>query len=224
MRNFKLYTLTLVTVLCLFFSGCGKNDEKAVLETTNTFLQAAMDCDTETVTKYCSESVLTELGLNAIAPEVAENIIYENIQIDKNSLSEESQKSVNDFCTYYSNNIIQAFNVLDATVEDGIGTVNATLTTYNHDALSSLSGDSFKEDLSTLISNYQEEHMDELISINLNEGNESMMNKVFDDLMPEIMAAMKKSYDSYSSEEVSITLTLEKTEDTWMITNATLVH
>ena len=66
--------------------------------------------------------------------------------------------------------------------------------------------------------------MEELISINLNEGNDAMINKVFDDLMPEIMAAMKKSYDSYSPEELNLVLTLEKQNDTWLITKATLTQ
>ena len=223
MKKFYLYTLTLLIGLCLSFTGCG-SDKKEILTTTETFLQAAMNCDMETLSKQCNETVLTDLGLNAISTEFTENIIYENIQVDKNALSEESQKAVLDFCTYYSNNIIQNYTLGDATVENETGTVNATVTTYSHDALSALSSDSFKTELSTLMTNYQEEHMEELISINLNEGNEAMMNKVFDDLMPEIMAAMKKSYDSYSPEELNLVLTLEKQNDTWLITKATLTR
>ena len=223
MKKFYLYTLTLLIGACLSLTGCG-SDKKEILDTTETFLQAAMNCDMETLSKQCNETVLTDLGLNAISTEFTENIIYENIQVDKNALSEESQKAVLDFCTYYSNNIIQNYTLGDATVENETGTVNATVTTYSHDALSALSSDSFKTELSTLMTNYQEEHMEELISINLNEGNEAMMNKVFDDLMPEIMAAMKKSYDSYSPEELNLVLTLEKQNDTWLITKATLTQ
>ena len=90
------------------------------------------------------------------------------------------------------------------------------------DALFALTGDDFQTELSNLMTTYQEEHMDELISININDGNEAMMNKLFDDLMPEIMGIMKKSYDSYTPEDVNITFTLEKQNDIWMITNATL--
>ena len=223
MKKFYLYTLTLLIGACLSLTGCG-SDKKEILDTTETFLQAAMNCDMETVSIHCNETVLTDLGLNAISTEFTENIIYENIQVDKNALSEESQKAVLDFCTYYSNNIIQNYTLGDATVENETGTVNATVTTYSHDALSALSSDSFKTELSTLMTNYQEEHMEELISINLNEGNEAMINKVFDDLMPEIMAAMKKSYDSYSPEELNLILTLEKQNDTWLITKATLTQ
>lgn len=218
----RLYTLALITCLCCSFIGCGKSDKNMVLETSDIFLQAAMDCDMETLSKQCNETVLTDLGLNAISTEFTENIIYENIQVDKNALSEESQKAVLDFCTYYSNNIIQNYTLGDATVENETGTVNATVTTYSHDALSALSSDSFKTELSNLMTNYQEEHMEELISINLNEGNEAMINKVFDDLMPEIMATMKKSYNSYSPEELNLVLTLEKQNDTWLITKAAL--
>jgi len=223
MKKFYLYTLTFFTGLCLTFTGCG-SDKKEILNTTETFLQAAMNCDVETVTKYCNETVLTELGLNSISPEFAENTIYENIQVDKTALSEESKAAIGEFCTYYSNNIIQNFSVGEVTCEDGIGTVNATVTTYSKDALSALSGDAFQEELSELMSSYQETHMDELISLNLNEGSEAMMNKLFDDLMPEIMDIMKKSYDSYTPEDVNITFTLEKQNDMWFITKATLAQ
>ena len=223
MKKFYLYTITFLIGACLSFTGCG-SDKKEILTTTETFLQAAMNCDMETLSKQCNETVLTDLGLNAISTEFTENIIYEKIQVDKNGSSEESQKAVLDFCTYYSNNIIQNYTLGDAAVENETGTVNATVTTYSHDALSALSSDSFKTELSTLMTNYQEEHMEELISINLNEGNDAMINKVFDDLMPEIMAAMKKSYDSYSPEELNLVLTLEKQNDTWLITKATLTR
>lgn len=221
MKKFRLYTLTLLTGLCLTFTGCG-SEKKEVVNTTETFLQAAMDCDVETVTKYCNETVLTELGLNSISPVFAETTIYETMQVDKATLSEASQLAVSEFCTYYSSNIIQNFTVGEATYEDGIGTVNATVTTYSKDALLALSGDDFQAELSSLMTTYQEEHMDELISVNINDGNEAMMNKLFDDLMPEIMDIMKKSYDSYTPEDVNITFTLEKQNDIWVITNAVL--
>lgn len=224
MKRNKLYTLTLITCLCFLFAGCGKSDKDMVLETANTFLQAAMACDMETVSQNCNETVLTDIGLNAVSPEYAETMIYENMGIEKAALSAESQKAVSDFCSYYSGNIIQNYTLGDATVENGIATVTTTVTTLSQDSLSALSTDTFQSDLNALLEAYQEEHMEELISINLNEGDEAMMNKVFDDLMPEIMVSMKKSYDSYSPEEVSITLTLEKTEDTWMITKAAIVQ
>lgn len=224
MKKHKLYTSLIMTVLCLLFTSCGLSEKTAVLETTETFLQAAKDCNMETVSSHCNETVLTSLGINAISTEFTENVIYENMQIDKTVLSEESQKAVLDFCTYYSNNIIQNYTIGDATAENGIGTVNVTITTYSHDALSALSSDNFKSELSSLMTNYQEEHMEELITINLNDGNEAMINKVFDDLMPKIMVAMKKSYDSYPPEEVNLVLTLEKQNDTWLVTKATLTQ
>lgn len=220
MKKNKLYTLPLITCLCLFFVGCG-SDKDIIYETAENVLQSAMACDVETVSSYCHENVLTDIGLNAISPEYAETIIYENIGIEKTSLSEESQKAISDFCSYYSGNIIQNYTLGEVTVEDTMATVIATVTTHSLDSLSS---DTFQTDLNAMMENYQEEHMDELISINLNEGNEAMMNKVFDDLMPEIMAAMKKSYDSYTPENVNIEFTFEKTNDNWLITKAALVQ
>lgn len=220
MKKYKLYTLTLITCLCLFFAGCG-SDKDIVYETAENVLQSAMACDVATVSSYCRENVLTDIGLNAISPEYAETMIYENMGIEKVNLSEKSQQAVSDFCFYYSDKIIQDYTLGEVTVEDTMATVIATVTTHNFDSLSS---DTFQADLDAMMENYQEEHMDELISINLNEGNEAMMNKVFDDLMPDIMAAMKKNYDSSTPKNVNIEFTFEKTNDTWLITKAALVQ
>ena len=51
----RLYTLALITCLCCSFIGCGKSDKNMVLETSDIFLQAAMDCDMETLSKQCNE-------------------------------------------------------------------------------------------------------------------------------------------------------------------------
>ncbi len=220
MKKYKLYTLTLITCLCLSFVGCG-SDKDIVYETAENVLQSAMACDVATVSSYCHENVLTDIGLNAISPEYAETMIYENMGIEKVNLSEKSQQAVSDFCIYYSDKIIQDYTLGEVTLEDTMATVIATVTTHSFDSLSS---DTFQADLDAMMENYQEEHMDELISINLNEGNEAMMNKVFDDLMPDIMAAMKKSYDSSTPENVNIEFTFEKTNDTWLITKAALVQ
>lgn len=220
MRKYKLYTLSLITCLGLLFGGCG-SDKDSVSDTADTFLQAAMDCDLETVSQYCAENVLTDIGLNALSPEYAESIIYTNLQIEKDSLSETSKQAVSEFCNYYSGQIIQNYTLGEITVENNIATLNATVTTHN---LDSISTDAFHEDLNQLMTKYQDEHMEELISVNLTDGNDAMMNKLFDDLMPDIMAVMKKSYDSYPSEEVTIEFTFEKTDDKWLITKAFLLQ
>lgn len=224
MKKNKLFTLPIILCLSLSLIGCGKSDADAIAETAETFLQAATECNMETVSEYCLESALTNIGLDALASEYVENIIYTNMQIEKDSLSEESQKAVSDFCTYYSSNLIQNFSIGEVSETEGIGLVNVTVTTYSEDALSSLSSDAFKTGLSELMNKYQEENMRELISVNLNLGEEAMMNKLFDDLMPEIMDMMKQSYDSYTPEDVRVVLTVEKTEDKWMITKASLAE
>lgn len=224
MKKNKLFTLPIILCLSLSLIGCGKSDADAIAETVETFLQAATECNMETVSEYCLESALTDIGLDALASEYVENIIYTNMQIEKDSLSEESQMAVSDFCTYYSSNLIQNFSIGEVSETEGIGLVNVTVTTYSEDALSSLSSDAFKTGLSELMNKYQEENMRELISVNLNQGEEAMMNKLFDDLMPEIMDMMKQSYDSYTPEDVRVVLTVEKTEDKWMITKASLAE
>ncbi len=224
MKKTKLITLTVISGLLLAITGCGQSDENAVTATAETFLQAATDCNIEVASSTCQASVLSDIGLDALSTEYVENTVYTNMQIEKEALSENSQQAVTDFATYYSGNLIQSFSIADASVNDGIGLVNATITTYSMDALSSLSSEAFKTNLTNLMTQYKEENESELISVSLNEGQEAMMNKIFDDLMPDIMELMKQSYSSYTPEEVQIVLTLEKTEDIWIITKASFAE
>lgn len=224
MKKTKLITLAVISCLFFSFTGCGQSDVKNITATAETFLQAATDCDIETASSTCLNTVLSDIGLDALSTEHVENIIYTNMQIEKEALSENSQNAVKDFATYYAGNLIQNFSISDASVSDDIGLVNATITTYSMDALSSLSSETFKTNLTNLMTQYKEENKSELISVSLNQGQEAMMNKIFDDLMPDIMDLMKQSYSGYTPEEVKIILTLEKTEDTWMITKASFAE
>lgn len=224
MKRTKLITLAVISCLFGAVTGCGQSDVKNITTTAETFLQASANCDIETASSVCQSTVFSDIGLDALSTDYVENVIYTNMQIEKDALSENSQNTVTDFATYYADNLIQGFSITDASVTDNIGQVNATITTYSMDALSSLSSETFKTDLTNLMTQYETEKKSDLISINLNEGQEAMINKIFDDLMPDIMALMKQSYSSYTPEDVSIILTLEKSEDTWIITKASFAE
>ena len=96
----------------------------------------------------------------------------------------------------------------------------ATLSTYSRESIATLSGEEFHNEIIALMQTYQQEHMRELISIKVNNGEEAMMIKIFNDLMPDIMTLMKNKLDSFSYSDVNIVLFIEDTGDGFRVTGA----
>lgn len=223
MKKSKLLVLTLVTSLLFAFTSCGSNTA-AIEETAVTFLKAAADADIDTVSSLCTEDVLSDMGLITLDVEINENDFYEGLGIDKSILNEEAQKSVTDFCVYFANNIVQGYSIDEVTEEDGIGIVTGSIRTYSDEALDSLTGNDFQTDLTALMTSYQEEHLEELQSTYLNEGEDAMMIELFNGLLPEVMNMMKTNFDEFTSQDIDFYLEIENVDDKWTVTEGYLVE
>ena len=220
MKRTKFLALTLVTCLLFALVGCGKSNVPVITETAETFLQAMDNADMTIISEKCDSTVLSNLGLEMLDPEYNETDFYTGLGIDKSVLCEDAQASVTAFCEYFSENLVKGYSINEVTEEDGVGYVKATLTTYTDESLADLSGDDFNTQLTNLMTKYQEDNLNALMDIYTNEGENAMLIKIFDDLMPDIMDLMKGNFDSFVAEDVEITLELEEVDGNWMVTGA----
>lgn len=212
--------MSLLCILCLLFSLTGCGTTKAVKETANTFLTATTTADMETISANCTEEVLSQMGLEILNPAYNETAFYASLDIEKDSLEKAAQASISDFYNKYSKSVIQSYEITDVEVNDGVGTVYATLSTYSRESIATLSGEDFHNEIIALMQTYQQAHMRELISIKVNNGEEAMMIKIFNDLMPDIMTLMKNKLDSFSYSDVNIVLFIEDTGAGFKVTGA----
>lgn len=224
MRKTKFLTLALITCLLLTFVGCGQSNVPEITKTAETFLKAAADADYETVSVNCTETALSEMGLEPLDPAYNSDGFFEGLALDKSAFGEAAIASVDDFGKYYSEALIQNYSIIDVTEKDGVGSVTATITTYSAETLSALSGEDFQSELTTLLTDYQNENLNDLSAIYLNEGEDAMMIKIFDDLMPDIMDIMRNLLDGFTTEEVKLTLIVEKVDEKWIVTGATVLE
>ena len=222
MKKTKLYILFLSACLIFTITGCSSSDKKEITETAEVFLSAAQNADYNTVTGYCSEEVLSSMGLTALNVTNSENHYYEHQEIDKTLLSEETQKAVTDYYTFFAQNLIQDYSITETTCEDDIGTVNATITTFSREATNYMGSDEFRTELSDLMNSYQTEHLEELSSIYMKDGEDAMQQAFYNAVIPLIMEKYKSNYDSYEADMISIVLNVEKIDDVWKITDAYL--
>lgn len=222
MKKTKLYILFLSVCLIFTMTGCSSSDKREITETVEAFLGAAENTDYDTVSDYCSENVLSSMGLTALNIADSENHYYEHQEIDRTILSEETQKAVTDYYTFFAQNLIQDYSITEVTYQDGIGTVNATITTFSREATDYMASEAFRTELSDLMNSYQTEHLEELSSIYMKDGEEAMQQAFYNAIIPLIMEKYKSNYDNYESDILSIVLNVEKVNDTWKITDAYL--
>lgn len=224
MKKSKLLVLTLITALLLAFTGCGANNIPAITETAETFLQAADDADMDKIRETCTESAIAQMGLKPLDATYNADSYFAGMGLDKSSFTEDAQNAVAEYGKYYADTLIQGYSIGEVTEKNGVGSVTATITTYSKETLQELVGDDFKAALTTLINEYTDENLNDLSSIYLNEGEEAMTIKIFNDIMTDIMKTLKQTLDGLETVETTVTLTVEKVDGNWMVTGATVVE
>lgn len=217
MKKTKLYILALSVCLIFALTGCGNSTKTEITETAEAFLTAAQNADYATVSTYCSDEVLSSMGLDSLNISHAENHYYEHLDIDKSTLSEETRKTVSEYYNFFADNLIQDYSITETTYTDGTGTVNATITTYSKEATDYMASDAFSTELTELMTTYQNEHLNELSSIYMKNGEEAMQQAFYDAVIPLIMDSYQTNYNRFGVEELDIVLVLKKENDLWKI-------
>lgn len=224
MKFSKLRIISLLICLTFMMAGCGNSDKTEITQTVETFLTAATTADYETVSMYCSEDLLSDMGLTALNKANTENGFYEHLGIDKSILSEDTQTAVSEYSKFLADNLIQNYRITDVSETEGIGTVYIAITTYSQDAKNYISSDAFRTELSDLMTDYQNENLSELSSLYMTNGEEAMQQAFYNGVIPLILDTYKTSYNSYEPEEISIILIVEKVDDIWKITDGYLAE
>lgn len=222
MKKTKLYILFSLIYLTFIMTGCGASAE--ITQTAEAFLTAATNADYDTVSMYCSEELLSDMGLTALNTANTENGLYEHLGIDKSILSEDTQMAVSEYSSFLADNLIQNYSITEVSESKGIGTAHITITTYSQEAKNYISSDAFRTELSDLMTTYQNENLSELSSLYMANGEEAMQQAFYNGVIPLILDTYKTSYNSYEPEEISIILIVEKVDDNWKITDGYLAE
>lgn len=224
MKKIKILLPLLLISSMFVFTGCNKERLSDIENSAESFLQAADNADIETVLEFCTETALTQMDLDALDPLYSVSSFFSGVGYDRSVFSEETLASVDAFGQYLADAVIQGYTIDKVSEKDGIGYVNATITTFDSDALTGLTDDVFQEELTNLITNYQNEHMNDLSVIYIKEGEDAMLIHILDGTIPEIIDIMQENVESYVLEDIQLTLTLEMINDKWMVTGATMTE
>ncbi len=225
MRKTRILICSLLAVFLLSVTGCGKADIEAITSTAEGFLFSLSKADSEALSDYCNEALISQFGLESLSASYNEESFLTGLGLSKDKLSPETQASVTEYFEYYTDNLVQGYDIVEVTKKDGIGKVTATITTYDDQTLNGLSpAEDFNTSLITLVDEYQNTNKDELSSVYIKAGPEAMLIMLYDAVLPDIMKLMKDYYDAAKSTDITIILTIENMEDTWLVTDVNVAE
>ena len=210
----KLTTALLTILTLLILTGCN-NDKKDVTAAAEGFLTALVNNDREAASQYATEEFMKGDVMKMIDPQYLSDSFYEAMGVSKDEIDEEAQKVVDEYVNQIVEKAYKDYEIQDVKVQDEKAAVTVRITLgYDPEASNMIS-----EDTKELISAYQTEHYDELISLYKDEGEKAMYRKLYSDLIPIVVGKMKEQLESGESAEEKTILSLEKIDKTWLVTD-----
>ena len=202
---------TALTVLIL--TGCGAN-KKAVTEAADGFLTALTNNDKEAAAQFASREFMESDTMLFMEPQHLSDAFYAYMGVDKEELSEEAVKAVDDYVNELVGRAYKSYEIQDVKVQKDQASVTCSITLgYDPDTAVKIS-----EKTEEMIDQYQKDHYDELVDIYIEEGEKAMYKKLYNDLIPIVIGEMHEQIKSGSTSEEKTILTLSKVEKNWIVT------
>ena len=211
----KRWISVLITVLAvMLLTGCNA-DKKAVTESAEGFLNALVNNDMDAASTYATEEFMNSDTMKLMDPEYLSDSFYAAMNVDKEDLDETAHAAVDEYVKSVVEKAYQSYEVQDVKIQEDTAAVTCRITLgYDPDASSGIP-DSTRQ----LISQYQTDHYDELITIYTDEGEKAMFRKLYSDLIPIVIGQMKEQLESAEPSEEKTILTLEKRDGKWLVTD-----
>ncbi len=228
MKKILVVVMTLAVMILIPLTGCGGSGggsaaptpEDEVRAAAENFLNAMQEGDLEAM-KACSDPALYEEDGDLYAFGTINNmdqVFAESLGMDLSAedLGESTKAGLQDFIDTLLQNLVTSYEITDVTVADDTGTVNVT-TTYGYDP-EKMQDIDVNDEIETMAADYMAENQDALLKIYQEDGEAAMINKVLDDMLPEIL----KSYTDAVLETGEVTqdsaLTLTQQDGSWVVT------
>ena len=210
----KKWITVLVTALTvLLLTGCNAN-QKAVTEAADGFLTALTNNDREAAAQFASGEFMESDTMLFMEPQHLSDAFYAYMGVDKEDLSEEAVKAVDEYVNELVTRAYQSYEIQDVKVQKDQASVTCKIVLgYDPDTAVKIS-----EQTEEMIDRYQTEHYDELIDIYIEEGEKAMYRKLYNDLIPIVIGEMHAQIKSGSTSEEKTVLTLSKVDKNWIVT------
>ena len=219
-RKIVLLVLSLMMTVSFLAACGGEKDPELITAAAAGFLEGIKNADSEEIRKYSLDSVMNDEDLAVFDAAAVEESIYQSLGIGKEILDPAVQEQISELCERMSGSFLKDYKLGEPQIgEDGTAQIEADVT-YGYEVETILSGQEMNEKLDEFMGSYQEQNKDTLLDLYMNEGEEVMYRKVYNDLMPQIISALTAEMENSSPAAQKMKLTLQKKDGEWKVTDA----
>ncbi len=216
----KISVILAAAVISLFaFAGCGGSsdpsaDAKACVDG---FLSAMQAGDMEKAKTFATEDAIKSGQFDISKLDTIAEEFTSAVGLTTDDLSDESKAKLDEFGKTLSDNLVTAYEVGEATVNDDAteATVSANVTMgFNPDKVAEIEMD---DELNKILEDYMSEHQSELAELYNSEGQEGMAKKLVNDLLGTILDKFSEAMLATGETSSDITVNLTNGDDGWKI-------
>lgn len=198
----KILKLAVCLFMIMGVVACGGTSTEKQETVVKNFFDYLKAGDIEKISTICTDDNSDVDDLLSIMESLEE---YMDVETYGQTFVDEANKFVDHiFANYVTSYEI---NSVEADGDNYLVIADIKMKDYNNIDIDS--------DTTTIIDNYQQEHLDELSE--LAGDQQAMMEKVFDDLAPEIFGAMTKKIDEAEAIDTQLRFTLVPNGENWLI-------
>lgn len=217
----KLFALLLTVLLAFSLAACGQaktpgsaDSTEAIRTAADGFLSAIEAGDLEKVAEFASEDVMKDFNLDQLDGMV--DSFFTELGVDPSTVDASVTEKLNGFIGTMKENFLKSYEIKDVSEKDGKGIVKADLTLgFNLDEIQNMD---MQGELETVVSDYMNEHMSELIALSGDEA--ALVNKVITDLAPVLLDKYSEEMLAAGETTEEVTMTLEEKDGKWLVTDS----
>ena len=210
----KLTTALLTMLVLLLLTACN-SEQKAVTESAEGFLTALVNNDKSAAAQYATEEFMNSETMKLMDPQYLSDTFFEGMGIAREDTDEEAQKVVDEYVKKIIERAYKDYEIQDVKIKDNKAYVTAKITLgYDPEASRAIS-----DDTKNMISEYQSDNYDELMSIYRQEGERAMYTKLYSDLIPIIIGKMQEQLEAENEAEEKTIISFEKIDKKWLVTD-----
>ena len=203
-RMKKIIKFALCLLMAIGIVACGgASTEKQEAVVTN-FFEYLKAGDLDKISTICTEDNRDVADLLSIMSGLEE---YQDVETYGQKFVDEANKFIDHVFSSY----LTSYNIssIEADGDNYLVIADIKMKDYNNIDINS--------DTTTIVDNYQMDHLTELQNIYLSDGEQAMMEKIYGDLATEIFGAMTTKINEAEDIDAQLRFTLTPDGDNWLI-------
>lgn len=224
MKRKMTMVLAVLLMMAAALAGCGggsKADAKApVKEVVDGFMGALAAGEFDKISAFCTEEAVKSQDLASLEQiDDLESSFMDSLGVTGDVISEETRASVTAFVDNLKKDIVSGYEISDVSVDGDMAVVDGTVT-FGYDLDTEKTGKKLlEEEMDGVMQAYMQENQEALSKLYTEEGQDAMLGKMFNDLIPSVMDRYAEAIRATDGGTRPLHFAVEKRGDAWLISD-----